>query len=180
MAKKLTKVGLKKRLKTMDQKDLSELVLELYSECPIVKERLSFLYLGEEYAKEELEKRKKLLYKTFFARSFSLEKLETILKDFKAICKDTYWYGELALYFAILTTDLIGPEVIYNKKYFTALTKAFDEVTRIASQDKRWFEQWRNDIDYIMDRYAEYSEDMYGVLIEDYYSIPWLDDEVYE
>lgn len=34
----------------MDQKELSDLVFELFSNCPIVKERLSFQFFGKEYA----------------------------------------------------------------------------------------------------------------------------------
>lgn len=34
----------------MDQKELSDLIVALYLNCPIVKERLSFQFFGKEYA----------------------------------------------------------------------------------------------------------------------------------
>lgn len=177
MAKKITKAALRKQLKTMDQKELSDLVLELYSNCPIVKERLSFQFLGEEYAEEELKKRKELLFKTFYSRNYSYEKIETIMRDFKNVCGNTYWYGELALYYINLVKEYAVLYVSHDNKYFVAMRKAFVEVTKIASQEKSWFDQWKEDMVRILDIYSEYNIDGYDEMVDCYYSIPWLDNE---
>lgn len=94
---------------------MSNLIVALYSNCLIVKERLIFQFLGEDYAEEELDKRKKLLDKAFFVRTFSIEKMEKILQDFNMVCGTTYWYGEQALYCMKLATDFADPYLMDHK-----------------------------------------------------------------
>lgn len=49
----------------MDQKELSDLIVALYLNCPIVKERLSFNFLEKSMCKKSLKK-KNAAFQDFF------------------------------------------------------------------------------------------------------------------
>lgn len=51
-------------------------------------------------------------------------------------------------------------------------------MTEIAGLEKNWFDQWKDDIEYIFDFYADYDLDGYDEMVDCYCSIPWLDNEV--
>ena len=83
MAKKLSEKALVKKLNTMSQEELVQLISELFKTNRDVEAKLNYKMLGEDYIAPLLEKNMKQLEKLFFSTSasrngFSLEKAESV------------------------------------------------------------------------------------------------------
>lgn len=182
MAKKLTEKVLAKKLNGMSQEELVQIISELFRTNKFVEARLNLMILGEEYGNVMLEKYKKQLYKIFnpsniVRTGFSLEQAQMILFNFKDICGDGRWYGDLALYFAECATDFTMTYGDINEKFYDDLGNAYHDAVAVASEDEEVYRLWKERLEYIYHEFSGFGWGMDDYISGEYYSIPWIQED---
>lgn len=178
MAKKLTNKALIKKLESMTHEQLVTIISDLFKTNKTVETSLNLMFLEETYASELVEKNKKKLAKVFNSpRAFSLEKAKAILSEFSVICKDTKWYGDLALYYAQCATEFTMMYGDMNEKFYDALADAYENAIMFACEDEELYNQWKDRLEYVYDSFSGIDCEMDEFFVEQYYSIPWVCDE---
>ena len=182
MAKKLTDKALAKKLDVMNREELTQIIIELFKTNKHVEERLNMLLLDDEYGEALLEKYKKQVYKIFnptniVRTGFSLENAKMVLADFKKVCANERWYGDLALYFAECATDFTMSFGDINEKFYDALGDAYRDAVNIASQDEELYKLWKERFVYVLHEFSGFGWGMDEYIAGEYYSLPWIEDD---
>lgn len=180
MAKKLTEKALVKKLNTMSQDELINIISDLFKTNKSVEARLNLMLLGEEYGNILLEKYKKRMYKIFnpssFRTGFSLEAAQAVLTDFADMCGVGRWYGDLALYFAECATDFTMSYGDIDETFYDALGDAYHDAISIASEDEELYKLWKDRLEYIYHEFSGFGWGMDFYITKEYNSLPWTGD----
>lgn len=182
MAKKLSEKALIKKLNTMSQEELVQLISELFKTNRDVEAKLNYKMLGEDYIAPLLEKNMKQLEKLFFSTSalrngFSLEKAESVLLNFAKICYGSKWYGELALYFAVSASEYIEACGDMYQKFYNALIDAYRDAIFVVCEDEALYKLWQKKIEYVFYICSQLQWDICEEVSELFFSIPWIEED---
>lgn len=162
----------------MDEDELKQILLELFKTSRTVQARLNLMFLEEEYGKTILEKYKKRLLKIFNSRQgFSLEKAKAVLSEFEEICGQTKWYGQLALYYACLATEMTLSCGGMGQRFYAVLADAYHDAVEVVYEDEDLYHQWRKSLEFVLNVFLDFGWGMDDYIVNEYYSIPWVEEE---
>lgn len=184
MSKKLTEKSLEKKLHNMCVEELIQMIMSLYRSNESAEQSINLQIVGDAYGNELLEKYKKRLYKIFnpsdiVRMGFSLENAKQVLSEFADICVNDNgkWYGDLALYFAECATDFTMSYGDIDEDFYDALGDAYHDAIVAASEDEELYKLWKDRLESILRDFAGFGWGMEEYICEEYYSIPWLQED---
>ncbi|MEO1769712.1 MULTISPECIES: DUF6155 family protein [Enterococcus] len=132
---------LKKHLKTMDEKQLQQLVVDLYKQSKEVKEIINVAYREEDYEKGIAEEYKEKIYRIFFPKSmsagFSLPEAKVLLKKGLGICRQPENRIDLQLFFVECGVEFTNMYGDISETFYSAIISVYDKaVTGINKNQK--------------------------------------------
>ena len=174
---KLTLSELKKELKQYDQKQLTQLVADLYKLNDDVKNYLGTRFKGEEAIAELFETAKKQINDEFFPeRGFGklrLSEAKNAISKFKKLSSDELKTLDLMLYYVEVGTEFTNTYGDIDEKFYGSMVSMYRKVVDVVSQDEKIY-------DIFADRLYEIVEESEGIgwgyhdaLNNLYYSMEW-------
>jgi hypothetical protein len=184
---KMKVTDLKKQLKQLEQKELIDLVVDVFKTNKEVQNYLSSKFLGDE-AIEELfkEARKKIKNEFFPDRGYAKLRLAEAKKDittFKKITNDEKRTVDLMLFYVELGVEFTCTYGDISEGFYSSMVKMFDQVAAHCDRDEGLYKEFAQRLEHVVSEAPEgwYFQD---ALLESYYTIEWVheeeDEEEYE
>lgn len=178
---KLTVTTLKKELKQWEQKELIQLITELYKLNGEVKDYLSSQLIGEESIQELFEKSKKKIKDEFFPdRGFGklrLSEAKAAFSNFKKLSNDHLKTLELMLYYVELGTEFTNSYGDIDNKFYNSMISVFSQIIDACEKDEQLFELFNDRLYNIVEQSSGIGWGYADALEELYYSVEWVLDE---
>jgi hypothetical protein len=138
---------LKKKLKGFENKELTELIVELYKFNDDVKQYLSSKFIGEEANTQLYEAAKKKIKDEFFPeRGFGKMRLNVAKKaitDFKKITGDLGRTLDLMLFYVEMDTAFTKTYGDVEERFYNSMASMYDKVATECEKDKALFLKYR-------------------------------------
>lgn len=131
---------LKKHLKTMDEKQLQELIVDLYKQSKEAKQLINITYQEAAYEKGIVEEYKEKIQRAFFPKSkraeFSLAKAKDLLKESEKLCKQPENLADIQLTFAECGVDIANMYGDMYDSFYRAVARAYGKAVDAINEDK--------------------------------------------
>lgn len=131
---------LKKHLKTMDEKQLQELIVDLYKQSKEAKQLINIIYQEATYEKGIVEEYKEKIQRAFFPKSkraeFSLAKAKDLLKEAEKLCKQPENLADIQLTFAECGVDIANMYGDMYDSFYRAVARAYGKAVDAINEDK--------------------------------------------
>lgn len=141
---KLTLTELKKELKQYDEKQLTQLVAELYKLNDDVKRYLGTRFKGEEAFIELFETTKKQINDEFFPeRGFAkmrLSEAKKAITKFKKLSNDDLKTLDLMLYYVEVGTEFTKTYGDIDIKFYKSMVSIYSNVVDACDQDEKIYD----------------------------------------
>jgi hypothetical protein len=178
---KIKLTELKKHLKQYDQKELIDLVVELYKANKDVQNILSSKFLGEEAIEPMFIKAQKMIKNEFFPdRGHGKLRLSEVKKEitaFKNATNDEKRTIELMLYMVELGVEYTSTYGYISDSYYASLLRMFDQVAIDCDGDELLYREFSSRIDKVLSLATDTVWGFEEAMFEIYYSIQWVHDE---
>jgi hypothetical protein len=179
MAIKLTE--LKRSLKEHDQKELIQLISELYKLNNDVKDYLSCKFLGEEAINELFEKTKKKVMDEFFPDrghgKLRLSEAKNAITNFKKLADDRIRTIDLMLYYVELGTEFTNSFGDIDSTFYNSMVSMYDKVAMECDKDEELFLRFEDRLYSVVHMSGGIGWGYHDTLCDIYYSIEWVTDE---
>ena len=174
---KLTLSELKKELNQYDQKQLTQLVADLYKLNDDVKNYLGTRFKGEEAIIELFETAKKQINDEFFPeRGFGkmrLSEAKNAISKFKKLSNDDLKTLDLMLYYVEVGTKFTNTYGDIDIKFYKSMVSMYSNVVDAVSQDEKIFDIFADRL-YAVVEVSEGTGWGYHEALDDlYYSLEW-------
>lgn len=130
---------LKKELKELDQKELIQIITELYKNSKEVKVYLSTMFLGEEAVNDLYEKTKKAIEDEFFPdRGFGklrLAEAKKAITTFKKITNDEIKTIDLMIFYVELGTEYTVTYGDISERFYTSMESMYEKVLTSCNEE---------------------------------------------
>jgi len=130
---------LKKELKELDQKELIQLITELYKNSKEVKKYLSTMFLGEEAIEDLYEKTKKAIKDEFFPeRGFGklrLAEAKKAITTFKKITNDEIKTMDLMIFYVEIGTEFTVTYGDINERFYSSMESMYEKVLTSCNEE---------------------------------------------
>lgn len=130
---------LKKELKELDQKELIQIITELYKSNKDVKVYLSTMFLGEEAVNDLYEKTKKAIEDEFFPeRGFGklrLAEAKKAIANFKKITNDEMKTLDLMIYYVENGTKYSASFGDISERFYTSMESMYEKVLTSCNEE---------------------------------------------
>lgn len=184
MAKKISEKSLELKLHNIGTEELIQMIMRLYRSNQSVAQSINLQIAGDAYANELLEKYKKKIYKVFnpsniLRTGFSIKHAQQLLSEFADITANINgkWYGDLALYFAECATDFTMNYGDIDDNFYQVLEDAYHDAIIIVSEDSELYKLWKDRLKRILHDFTGFGWGMDEIISEEFYSIPWVDED---
>lgn len=131
---------LKKHLKTMDEKQLQELIVDLYKQSKEAKQLINITYQEAAYEKGIVEEYKEKIQRAFFPKSkraeFSLAKAKDLLKEAEKLCKQPENLADIQLTFAECGVEIANMYGDMYDSFYRAVARAYGKAVDAINEDK--------------------------------------------
>jgi hypothetical protein len=178
---KIKLTELKKHLKQYDQKELIDLVVELYMANKDVQNILSSKFLGEEAIEPLFNKAQIMIKNEFFPdRGHGKLRLTEVKKEitaFKNATNDEKRTIELMLCTVELGVEYTSTYGYISDSYYSSLLKMFDQVAIECDGDELLYREFSSRIDKVLSLATDTVWGFEEAMFEIYYSIQWVHDE---
>ncbi|KKB36281.1 DUF6155 family protein [Bacillus thermotolerans] len=180
---KLKLTELKKELKTLEQKELIQLISELYKLNKDVQQYLSNKFIGEAAVIDLYEKTKKQISDQFFPdRGYGklrLNEAKNAISSFKKLSGDPHRTLDLMLFYVEAGTEFSSMYGDIDSKFYDSMLSMYDKVVTACDKDETAFSQLKERLYAVVERSSGIEWGYYhDELCEIYYSMGWaLDDE---
>lgn len=178
---KLTLTALKKELKQFDQKELIQLIADLYKLNDDVKHYVSNRLIGEEAILALYEKSKKSISNEFFPdRGFGkmrLKEAKSAITNFKKLSGDHEKTVDLMLYYVELGTHFTKMYGDINEAFYDSMISMYIKVTEACDQDEAMFHTLNDRLYAVVEETKGMGWGYHDCLYDYYYSIEWTMDE---
>ena len=107
----MTISGLRERLQEADEKQLSELICQIYKHSEVAQQIVDSRFLGDDYGMRFAETTKKKIEQAFFPHGKidrSLKQAKELLRHFRKSCQNQRALIEVELFFVECGLDFIG------------------------------------------------------------------------
>lgn len=168
---------LKKELKELNQKELIQLITELYKLNKDVQQYLSNKFKGEEAIVELFEQTKKKVKDEFFPdRGFGKMRLgeaKNAISTFKKLSGDAIKTLDLMLYYVELGTDFTNTYGDIDDRYYDSMLSMYDKVAVECDKDEEIFNIFKDRLYSIVRESRDIGWGYHDTLCDIYYSIEW-------
>lgn len=178
---KIKITDLKRQLKEYEQKELIDLVVEMFKKSKEVQNYLSSRFLGEEAIEDLFQKAMKKIENEFFPDrgepKLRLAEAKKEINEFKKLTNDEKRTVDLMLFYVEQGVDFTNSYGDIWESLYSSMVKMFNQVASECDRNQ--------------ELYKEFSERLYGVvsstegigwglhddLVDSYYMIEWVHDE---
>ena len=178
---KLTLSVLKKELKQFEQKELIQLIAELYKLNDDVKQYVSNRFIGEEAILALYETTKKKINNEFFPeRGFGkmrLKEAKSAISNFKKLAGDHEKTVDLMLYYVEVGTQFTNTYGDIDGPFYDSMISMYGKVTDACNQDGALFHTFKERLYEVMEEARGIGWGYYDCLCDCYYSIEWTLEE---
>jgi hypothetical protein len=172
---------LKKQLKAYDQKELIELVLEMFKANKDVQNYLSSKFLGDEVNEELFQKARKKIENEFFPdRGFGKLRLTEAKKEitaFKKATSDEKRTVDLMLFYVEQGVEFTNSFGDINEGFYVSMVRMFDQVAMECIRNEELYQAFSSRLGNVVSRAQGTGWGFEEALVEIYYSIDWVHDE---
>lgn len=168
----LTISGLREKLQEADEKQLNELICQIYKHSEVAQQIVDSRFLGDDYGMRLAETTKKKLEHAFFPHDKvdrSLVQAKDLLRQFRRSCQNQRALIDVELYFVECGLDFIGIFGESDEELKEMLiTNYASAIARILEDDSQiyfhiYFARCNQLIDAARGFASEFSEDMLDV-----------------
>lgn len=178
---KLTLTALKKELKQFDQKELIQLIADLYKLNGEVKDYLSNRFIGEASIQALYETSKKKISNEFFPdRGFGklrLKEAKSAITNFKKLSDDHEKTVDLMLYYVEVGTQFTNTYGDIDGPFYDSMISMYSKVIEACNQDGALFHKLNDRLYAVIEEADGIGWGYYDLLCDCYYSIEWKMDE---
>jgi hypothetical protein len=139
---------LKKELKQLDNKELMQLVVELYKLNKDTKQFLSNKYLGEEAVRGQFEQTQKIIEDQFFPErghpKMKLQEAKSAISSYKKMTGDETGWLDLMLYYVELGTEFTVAYGDIDEKFYYSMETVYDRVVTECSKNEALAEHFKD------------------------------------
>lgn len=143
---KLKVTELKKQLKTYDQKELIQLIADLYKINKDVQAYLSVQFMGKEAADELFAQSAKKINDEFFPdRGFPkmrLAQAKKAITDYKKLTGDESGTAELILYYIETGLEFTNAYGDIDEPFYNSLVSMYSKVINLCYKNDEYYEQF--------------------------------------
>ena len=176
---KLKVSELKKHLKTYDQKELIQLVSEIYKLNSEVQQYVSIKFMGEESIEFSFEKAKKEIKDEFFPSKgdgrLRLVKAKKAISDFKKLTNDEDKTLDLKLYYVEMGSKFTNTYGDISSGFYDSMITMFRDVVQVCNADENVFNKYNERLLEVVNESEGIGWGYSECLNDDYNSIVWLD-----
>ena len=134
----MSKQILKKLLSKMSTDDMTEFIIDIYTNSKHCREYIDH-FVNPEKGKEALAKYKKLILKEFYLNypsnaSLNFATAKKVIKDFAALQPDPMYLGELMIYLPELACKYTNDQGDMYSQYYTKTESCFNEALYFISK----------------------------------------------
>lgn len=175
---KLTLSALKKELKEFDQKELIQLIAELYKISDDVKHYVSNRFMGEEAILALYETTKKKIHNEFFPErglgKLRLKEAKNAISSFKKLAGDHEKTVDLMLYYVELGTEYTLMYGDINATFYDSMISMYGKVTDACNEDEGLYRAFRDRLYAVVEATEDIGWGYHECLCDCYYSIEWV------
>ncbi len=179
---KLTLSELKKELKQFEQKELIQLIADLYKLNEDVKHYLSNRFIGEEAISSLYEMTKKKIKNEFFPeRGFGkmrLKEAKNAIANFKKLTGEYEKTVDLMLYFVEVGTQFTNTYGDIDAPFYNSMISMYGNVTTACDKDEALFRTFEERLYTIVEESEGIGWGYHDSISDFYYSIEWTMEEV--
>lgn len=172
---KLTLSALKKELKEFDQKELIQLIAELYKVSDDVKLYVSNRFMGEEAILALCEKTKKKIHNEFFPErglgKIRLKEAKNAILSFKKLAEDHEKTVDLMLYYVEMGTQYTLMYGDIYDAFYDSMISMYGKVTDACNEDEALFHVFHDRLFALVEATEEMDWGYHECLCDCYYSI---------
>jgi hypothetical protein len=171
---------LKKQLKQYDQKELVELIVEMFKNNKDVQNFLSSKLLGDEAIEGLFTQARKKVENEFFPdRGHGKLRLAEAKKEinvFKKTTNDQKRTVDLMLFYVEQGVEFTSSFGDISEGFYTSMIKMFDQVAEECDRDEELYKAFSSRLDNVVSAAPE-GWGFQDALMDSYYSIEWVIDE---
>ncbi|WP_077212480.1 DUF6155 family protein [Bacillus dakarensis] len=138
---------LKKELREMDQKQLIQLIVDLYKANKDVKQFLSTKFIGEEAVEVLFEQTKQRIKNEFFPDrgngKLRLAEAKKAITDFKKLADDRMRIVDLMLFYVEMGTDFTDSYGAIDEKFYNSMVSMFEKVVSECEDDETLYKVFK-------------------------------------
>lgn len=166
---------LKKQLKNSNQKELVELIAELYKLSPDVKLFLSSEFAGDEVNDQIFENAKQAIKGEFFPQRGQVRMRYSVAKNaishFKKMTRDEERTVDLMIYYVEIGTEFTQLYGDIDEKFYSSMASMFNKVTEICDHDEQLFLRFKDRLYGIVEASEGTGWGYHDILCDYYYSM---------
>lgn len=184
MKKEISTAELKKKLSSMEQKELVNLVCNMYKNSEDAERILNLELLGEAYSEKLLEQYKEKLYDTFFTTrykqmGFSLATAKSILSEFKKFNTEEEYRLDIQLYYVECAVKFSNTFGDIDMKFYDSICSTYTRVTEgITKQNSaELFRKYQKRLEGVVNDTGAFGWGVQDYVSDAYDEIPWIFEE---
>jgi NAD-dependent DNA ligase len=178
---KIKITDLKKELKELDQKDIIQLICDLYKINKDVQHYLSSRFKGEEAVLHLYEETKKNINDEFFPdRGFGKIRLsvaKNVISNFKKLTNDDLKTIDLMLFYVEIGTEFTNTYGDIDSNFYNSMLKMYEKVVDECQKDEELFIKFKDRLYSVVQGSSGIGWGYHDYLVELYYSISYTFDE---
>lgn len=178
---KIKVTDLKKRLKDYEQKELIDLVVEVFKASKEAENYLSSKFIGDEVIEELYKKARKKIENEFFPdRGFGKLRLAEAKKEitaFKKATNDKKRTVDLMLFYVEQGVEFTCSYGDINESFYSSMVKMFDQVAMECDRDEELYKEFSTRLEDILSKADGIGWGFVEALEESFFSIEWAHDE---
>jgi Family of unknown function (DUF6155) len=178
---KLKLSELKKELKEFNQKELIQLISELYKLNKDVQHYLSSQFIGEEAIVDLYEKTKKAIGDEFFPErgdgKMRLGEVKNTISNFKKLSNDELKILDLMLFYVEMGTEFTNTYGDIDSKFYNSMLSMYNKVVMECDKNEKLFITFQERLYSILEEAEGIGWGYHDGLCDIYYSIQWIIDE---
>lgn len=179
---KIKLADLKRELKVLDNKELINLITELYKQNKDVEQFLSNKFIGEEAIIDLYEKTKKKVEDEFFPKrglpKLRLSNAKNEISNFKKISADEHKTVDLMLFFVENGTEFTNTYGDIDSKFYNSMITMYDKVVVECNKNEEFFNSFKDRLYSVVKESNGIGWGYHDCLFHIYYSLNYaLEDE---
>jgi hypothetical protein len=178
---KMKVTDLKKQLREYEQKELIDLIIELFKANKEVQNILSSKFLGEEAVEFLYSQARKKIENEFFPdrgdAKLRLAEAKKAITTFKKTTNDEKRTVDLMLYYVEQGVDFTNAYGDISESFYSSMIKMYEQVCMECDRNKELYEEFSGRLRHVVDAVDGIGWGFHEGLIDSYYIIEWVYEE---
>lgn len=181
MVMKIKITDLKKQLKNYDQKELIDLIVEIFKANKEVQNFLSSEFLGDEVIDDLFKKARKKIKNEFFPdrgdAKLRLAEAKKVINEFKKATKDEKRTVDLMLFYVEQGVEFTNVYGDINEGFYSSMVKMFEQVAMECDRDEELYKEFSDRLYHVVTNSEGPGYWFHEDIVDCYYMIDWVDFE---